>query len=79
MDINMPILDGFEATKQIRKHQTDAINKVQIIGLTASTNKKDHELAIEYGMDNTLTKPIVISKLVGFLNTVINTPFVRRA
>ncbi len=39
MDCNMPIMDGFEATKEIRKMKEEEINSVIIIALTANTNQ----------------------------------------
>ena len=54
MDIQMPEMDGYEATKQIRKFNTDII----IIAQTAHAFSKDKEKAIELGCNDYLTKPI---------------------
>ncbi len=53
MDINMPVLDGLEATRQIRLRNT----WVPIIGLSASATPEDHERCKAAGMDELLAKP----------------------
>ena len=59
MDIQMPILDGYEAAKIIRKSD----KKIPIIAVTASAMKEDVERAMEAGMDGHLNKPIEVTKL----------------
>ena len=59
MDIQMPILDGYEATKVIRK--TDP--KIPIIAISASAMKEDIEKTLEVGMNDHLNKPIEVNKL----------------
>jgi signal transduction histidine kinase len=55
MDIQMPILDGHEATKQIRK---EGYTEVPILGLSANAMKEDFKAAESSGMNEYLTKPI---------------------
>jgi len=59
MDIQMPILDGYEAAKEIRK--TD--KTIPIIAITASAMKEDIERSIAVGMNGQLNKPINVNKL----------------
>ncbi|HIP51977.1 MAG TPA: response regulator [Campylobacterales bacterium] len=59
MDIQMPILDGYEAAKIIRKND----KKIPIIAVTASAMKEDVERTIESGMDDHINKPIDVTKL----------------
>jgi len=63
MDIQMPILDGYEAAKVIRR--TD--QKIPIIAITASAMKEDVEKTIESGMNDHIHKPIDVNKLYKIL------------
>lgn len=56
MDCQMPILDGYKTTEQIRAGETDT--RLPIIALTANTSQGDEEKCYASGMDNFLTKPI---------------------
>ncbi|MFA7084295.1 MAG: ATP-binding protein, partial [Arcobacteraceae bacterium] len=68
MDINMPVLDGVSATKEIRKYQKEANHYiVPIIALTANSVAGDREKYLENGMDEYLAKPIVFETLVELL------------
>ncbi len=63
MDIQMPILDGYQATQQIRQFNTD----IPIIALTAAAMVEDKQKAIASGMNDHLSKPINIVKLQSIL------------
>jgi PAS domain S-box-containing protein len=62
MDVQMPVLDGNEATVQIRNIERTrgvlADNRVPVVGLTAGAMKEEKEKCMESGMDDFLTKPI---------------------
>ncbi len=58
MDLNMPVMDGFEATKAIRSHDVEHIMQVPIIALTADAFKETRDKVFEFGMNGYLTKPI---------------------
>jgi CheY-like chemotaxis protein len=57
MDIMMPIMDGYEATKLIRQVEKERGGKTAIIGLTANTYDSDREICKMAGMDEYMTKP----------------------
>jgi PAS domain S-box-containing protein len=59
MDVQMPVMDGFEATKEIRNSRTKVINnEVPIIALTAHALKGDKERCLASGMNDYISKPI---------------------
>lgn len=58
MDVQMPIMDGFEATQRIRKEEQETGIHLPIVALTAHTMKGDDEKCLAAGMDYFLSKPI---------------------
>lgn len=69
MDCHMPVLDGYEATRQIRKWEkkTKAAKPSRIIAVTASAFADDRRRSFEAGMDDHLSKPIVMDALRAML------------
>ena len=61
MDIQMPVMDGFEATRTIRKMFPD--KRIPIIALSANAFDEDRRKSLEAGMDGHLAKPVVIAQL----------------
>lgn len=58
MDIMMPVMDGLEATRQIRIFEQMNNFRIPIIALTANTFNADRERCLSYGMDDYLAKPL---------------------
>ena len=65
MDVQMPVMNGYEATRQIRALNDPALAGITIIAMTANAFDEDKKKALECGMDGFLTKPIVIEELIG--------------
>jgi signal transduction histidine kinase/ActR/RegA family two-component response regulator len=63
MDLHMPEMDGFEATKKIHSSAKYQINAIPIIAVTASAFDEDKVKAISNGMDDFITKPVVLKNL----------------
>ncbi len=72
MDIQMPVLDGMEATQEILDYEED-FNKphIPIIALTANALKGDRERFMEVGMDEYTTKPLVRTEIITLLNRFV--------
>lgn len=62
MDIQMPNMNGYEATKAIRK-LTDERAKIPLIAMTANAFEEDRQAALAAGMDDYVAKPVEISEL----------------
>jgi len=68
MDVQMPILDGYEATKKIRGLGFD----MPIIACTAGSQEKEKDIALSFGMDDILQKPFTKEDLFVILNEYLN-------
>ena len=67
MDVQMPVMNGYEATKQIRALDDPALAGITILAMTANAFDEDRKQALECGMDGFLSKPIVLEELIGTL------------
>lgn len=63
MDVMMPIMDGYQATQEIRKLKNRKLADIPIIAMTANAFEEDRQAAMKAGMDDHLAKPIQIEKL----------------
>ena len=68
MDVQMPVMNGYEATRQIRALDDPALAGIKILAMTANAFDEDRKKALECGMDGFLSKPIVIEELIDALH-----------
>ena len=71
MDVQMPIMDGYTATRKIRALDDPARAKLPILAMTANAFDEDRRNALESGMNGFLSKPIVIDDLVQELRKIL--------
>jgi CheY-like chemotaxis protein len=67
MDVQMPEMDGIEATRRLKQARPDASQRPWIIAVTANAMEGDREICIEAGMDDYISKPIKITELLAAL------------
>ncbi|HEX8601381.1 MAG TPA: response regulator, partial [Pseudoduganella sp.] len=66
MDVQMPLMDGYETTRRIRSHAT--LSGMPVIAMTANAGQEDQARCQEAGMDDFLTKPVVPNLLLATLS-----------
>ena len=74
MDVQMPNLDGYDATKLVRKDDDPNVRKVIVIAMTASAIRGDRERCLEAGMNNYLAKPVRFGVLKTMLESYLTRP-----
>jgi two-component system cell cycle response regulator DivK len=70
MDMSLPVINGWEATRQVRAN--DATRRIPVIALTAHAMAGDREKAMEAGCDDYDTKPVEIARLLGKITALLN-------
>ncbi|RHZ43265.1 uncharacterized protein CDV56_100769 [Aspergillus thermomutatus] len=63
MDVQMPVMDGYDATRRLRQDPVDAVRQILIIALTASAIQGDQERCLASGMNDYLAKPVLLQAL----------------
>ncbi len=71
MDVQMPEMDGFEATREIRKLEKQSGGHIPVIAMTAYATEGDRERCLAAGMDDYVSKPISASKLFKAIEVLI--------
>ena len=74
MDCQMPVLDGYDATRLIRKDEDPIVRSVLIVAMTASAIQGDREKCLEAGMNNYLAKPVKVAILKSMLEEYLSQP-----
>ena len=73
MDIQMPVMNGHEATKHIRGLAEPALANIPILAMTANAFDEDRKAALECGMSGFLSKPIEIDQVIQVLQELFMT------
>ncbi len=71
MDIQMPVMDGYEATQRIRRLEDGKLAEIPIIAMTANAFDEDRKKAFEVGMDGFVTKPLNVDALRSAMNDTL--------
>ena len=71
MDIQMPHMDGYEATRQIRALPNRAVAELPILDMTANAFEEDKRSALQAGMNGHIAKPIVMKELLAQLEKAL--------
>ena len=78
MDMQMPVMDGIEATQAIRTREADSRQRIPIVALTANAIAGDREHCLAAGMDDYLAKPFGTPQLTAVLHRVLPAHVVNR-
>ena len=70
MDVQMPIMNGYEATKAIRKLDDPQLSNIPILAMTVNVFDEDRKNALDSGMNGFITKPIDMEELVHALEGI---------
>lgn len=71
MDVQMPVMNGYEATKEIRLLENRELAAIPILAMTANAFEEDKQEAFKSGMNGHISKPIDIEQLFGILEKVL--------
>jgi len=74
MDIQMPKIDGFQATSLIREKEKSSGHHIPIIAITAHAMRGDSEKCIQGGMDEYISKPIKADRLLTLIDRLVQKP-----
>ena len=71
MDVQKPVMNGYEATRAIRALENPALSSIPILAMTANAFEEDKQAALQCGMNSHISKPIDIAKLLETLGNVL--------
>ncbi|WP_197443596.1 response regulator [Maioricimonas rarisocia] len=70
MDVEMPEMDGLDATRAIRRQEARTANRIPVFAMSAHSSEADHQRCLDAGMDSCLAKPIRIAEVESALSSV---------
>lgn len=70
MDIQMPVMNGREATKLIHQNERECVRNIPIVAMTADAFAEDVQACLDCGMDGHISKPVNIQKVLHYLNKI---------
>ena len=71
MDVQMPVMDGYEATRAIRALENRKLASIPILAMTANAFEEDRQTALKSGMNGHIAKPINIDTLFKTLDSIL--------
>ena len=71
MDIQMPVMNGYEATRSIRALGREDTDTLPIIALSANAREQDRKMSMDSGMDSHVAKPFDIAHLISTVNDYV--------
>ena len=72
MDVQMPVMNGYEAVREIRSLENQKLASIPVLAMTANAFEEDRQKALESGMDGHIAKPIDIVMLFDTLKKVLS-------
>ena len=72
MDVQMPVMNGYEATRVIRRMENRELAAIPILAMTANAFEEDKQQALASGMNGHIAKPIDINKLFEAMDKVLD-------
>ena len=72
MDIQMPVMNGYEATRKIRKLENPELSSIPILAMSANAFEEDRQEALRCGMNGHIAKPIDVDNLLETLNEILS-------
>ncbi len=72
MDVQMPVMNGYDAVRQIRSLEDPVLSSIPVLAMTANAFEEDKQEALRCGMNGHIAKPIDIDNLFEMLRQVLN-------